>query len=320
MPRFSLTLSTLVLLGTLACNPAEAAPRAFVASDGSDANTATNCGLAKPCRLFAAALTVVDPGGEVIALDAAGYGAVTITKSVTLTANPGYYAGISAAAGNAVTIATPGVNVILRGLNIKGQGALHGIHMTDGSRLSIENCVISNFPTPFDYETGGGTGVRVETAANVQVVDSMIRGSTVGLYLTGGSTSTISGTKVFGNQTGVLAWSPWSALGVVTTAAISDSVLSANGAGIVVAVGLDATARVSVTRSTVANNVEGIMVDAPHGPAEVTISNNLVTGNTGGGIYAPYAGQPSKLKSLGNNTVDQNGTNVIGTITPLSGL
>jgi len=45
-------------------------------------------------------MTQVDPGGEVIALDAAGYGAVTITKSVNIIANPGFYAGITASSAH----------------------------------------------------------------------------------------------------------------------------------------------------------------------------------------------------------------------------
>src|SRR5450755_1642291 len=117
-------LSALALFATIAAMPAEAVQRVFVSSFGNDANTATNCGFTNPCRGFTAAMTVVDSGGEVVALDAAGYGAVTITKSVTIAANPGFYAGISASSGSAVTIATASVNVTLRGLNINSVGAL----------------------------------------------------------------------------------------------------------------------------------------------------------------------------------------------------
>src|SRR5450755_2284366 len=131
-------LSALALFATIAAVPAEAVQRVFVASFGNDANVATNCGFANPCRGFTAAMTVVDPGGEVVALDAAGYGAVTITKSVTLTANPGFYAGISTSTGNAITINTPSVKVILRRLNINGIGAFNGILMTNGASLTVE--------------------------------------------------------------------------------------------------------------------------------------------------------------------------------------
>jgi hypothetical protein len=68
----------MLCIGFPAC--AWTAPRAFVASTGSDANAAQACARSAPCRTFQAAVDVVDDGGEVIALDAAGYGAVTITS------------------------------------------------------------------------------------------------------------------------------------------------------------------------------------------------------------------------------------------------
>ena len=104
MFRLSMTAATLALALILVSNSAHSVQRAFVASFGSDTNTATNCGFANPCRGFSAALTVTDSGGEIVALDAAGYGAVTIDKSVSLVANPGFYAGISASVGDGVTI------------------------------------------------------------------------------------------------------------------------------------------------------------------------------------------------------------------------
>jgi hypothetical protein len=86
---FTAVLALAVILGA---QSAHGAQRAFVASFGSDANTASGCGLANPCRGFTAAMTVVDAGGEILALDAAGYGVVTIDKSVSLIANTGSYA------------------------------------------------------------------------------------------------------------------------------------------------------------------------------------------------------------------------------------
>src|ERR1700693_735661 len=102
MSPLSATVSALALIAAVVATPAEAAQRAFVSSTGSDANTASGCGLAMPCRTFASAMTVVSDGGEIVALDAAGYGPVAIDKSVTITSNPGFYAGIAASSGYAV--------------------------------------------------------------------------------------------------------------------------------------------------------------------------------------------------------------------------
>ena len=81
--------------------PAVAAQRTFVASFGSDSAA---CALAAPCRGFAAAILKTDPGGEVIVLDSAGYGPVTIAKSVAIVAPPGIYAGVSALTGDGIVI------------------------------------------------------------------------------------------------------------------------------------------------------------------------------------------------------------------------
>ena len=61
----------IAVLSALMVTPAQARPQTFVASYGNDANP---CGRVSPCRLFAKAMTVIDPNGEVVVLDSAGYG------------------------------------------------------------------------------------------------------------------------------------------------------------------------------------------------------------------------------------------------------
>jgi hypothetical protein len=304
----------LSLVAALAAIPAGAAQRAFVASSGSDANTASGCGLGAPCRSFASAMTVVNDGGEIVALDGAGFGAVTVTKNVTITANPGFYAGIAVASGNGVTMTTAGIRVILRGLNINGVGGQDGIHMTDGALLSIENCVISNFPN------ASGLFASVDGAA-VRIVDSLIRDNKYGLFLQGGVIASISGSKILGSsQIGV------NVLGAVasttTTAALSDTTLSGNYIGVqTFSPDATATARASVTRSTVVNsNHAGLVSDVGNGIQIMTISNNLVTGTSNCGLLQNTGTGTTVLESLGNNTVRQNGTDACGTITTVSGI
>ena len=302
MIRPCVAVSALALVAGLASSPAEALQRAFVASYGSDANTATFCLLGNPCRGFAAAMTVVDPGGEIVALDAAGYAAVTITKSVTITANPGFYAGISVSSGNGVTIATAGVNVILRGLNINSLGASNGIWMTNGSSLSVENCVVSNFSS---------NGVFVSTAAKVRIVDSLFRDNNNGIFLENAVKAGIVGVRATGNVQGI--WVNGSPAATTTTVNISDSFFSGINIG-VYATTTTGAAIVSVTRSTSSNNQYGFAVD--NAGAALTVSNSMATGNSNTGFYQFGTGS---FKSLGNNTVDQNGTNTIGTITVIGG-
>jgi Right handed beta helix region len=309
MSRLSLTVSTLSLMAAVAATPAGAAQRAFVSSSGMDANTASGCGLAMPCRTFAAAHGVVSDGGEIVALDAAGYGPITVTKNVTITANPGFYAGIAVASGDGVTIATAGISVTLRGLNINGIGGSSGVNMTNGARLSIENCVISNFSS--------GSGVYVATQAQARIVDTLIRDGSYGVVFQAGPTAVISGSKIVGHASyGVYAYGDTG--GTTTTAAISDTIITNANLGAVFALAPTATAitRMSVTRSTLSNNYgAGVGVIGGGGTAVITVSDSMVTGN-GTGLYQSGAG--STLESLGNNTVRQNIQETFGTITTVS--
>ncbi|MEP7068146.1 MAG: right-handed parallel beta-helix repeat-containing protein, partial [Usitatibacter sp.] len=284
----------------MAALPAAAVQRSFVASSGSDGNSATNCGFSAPCRGFTAALGVTDPGGEVVALDAAGYGTITITKSVTITANPGFYAGIAASAGNAVTIATGGVNVILRGLNINGIGGVNGVSMTSGTSLTIENCVISNF---------SASGVVVNVPAAVRISDSTVRGNFDGILAQGSSTVDISRSSFKGNShMGVLVTGN---LPAVTSATVSDSTATGNGSGFS-ALTSGGAAQLAVSRSTASyNTTAGIMSG---GSAVVSISGSIVTGN---GIGLDNTG--GTLESQGENTVRLNGSNTAGSIVTFAG-
>ena len=98
------TLSAVLVLATTV--PTFAAQRHFVASYGV-ANPA--CSIGAPCRQFAEAMAVVNPTGELIVLDSAGYGPVTITKSVSIIAPPGVYAGVSVFSGDGITVNGAGI-------------------------------------------------------------------------------------------------------------------------------------------------------------------------------------------------------------------
>jgi hypothetical protein len=307
MFRNSHIATAIAVAGLTLYSSAEAAQRAFVSSTGNDANA--GCPVTAPCRTFQAAHTAVDVGGEILALDGAGYAPVTITKSVTITANPGFYAGIAASTGTAVTIATASVKVILRGLNINGIGGTTGISMTNGSRLVIENCVISNF---------AGAGINVATGAEVRVADTTIRDNNDGLVLSNGAHATVAGSRFFGHTTDLAGiYVNATPTGTTTTAAVSDTIFSGNFVGVYQCAVTGATGRVSITRSTASNNSYGIVQDACAGTMSTVASNNLITANGGTGLY--NAGAAGTFQSLGNNTGGQNGANTSGTITGVAG-
>jgi hypothetical protein len=300
------------------------------AAFGNDANTATNCSAAAPCRFFAAAMTVTDNNGEVIVLDSGGYGAVTITQSVALIAPTGVYAGISVFPGaNGVTIATPGVNVVLRGLTINGQGGNNGINMTAGNSLTVENCVISNLT---------GVGINVNAVTNVNITDSIIRrNGDRGIQLLNGVTGTITRAVVSGNDNSGIRVQGAIA-NTITTADIADSTMDGNNVG-VFAFSSNATAlvKVSVRDSRALRNLGyGLLVQSSFGAAaNIAASNNIVSNNgygigannSGARVWASAntvsdnanAGLDNNLgalfESAGNNAVRNNSSNTSGTIT-----
>ena len=106
--------------------------RTFVKSTGNDGNP---CSLTAPCRGFAAALAQTAANGEIIVLDSAGYGAVTISQSVSIIAPPGVYAGISVFSGTGIAITGTNVRVVLKGLSINGQGGSNGIVFSGSGTL-----------------------------------------------------------------------------------------------------------------------------------------------------------------------------------------
>ena len=139
--------------------------RSFVSSTGSDAN---GCTRQAPCRNFAAAVAQTNANGEVVALDSAGYGPVTITQSVSIVAPLGVHAAISVFSGAGVTINAPTVHATLRNLYINGQGGATGIDFLDGEQLHIDHCFISGF-------TGNGISLTPQFAAKVSIADTTVR-------------------------------------------------------------------------------------------------------------------------------------------------
>ena len=62
------------------------ATRTWVSGVGDDANP---CSRTAPCKTFAGAISKTAEDGEISVLDPGGFGAVTITKSITINGTPG---------------------------------------------------------------------------------------------------------------------------------------------------------------------------------------------------------------------------------------
>src|SRR5271163_4343915 len=130
----------------LAAVPAEATvDHTYVSGKGTDTGGCID--QATACRGFTYALAQTSPSGEIIVLDPADYGSVTITKSISIVADGGGPAGIIVPTGSAITISA-GANafVNLRGLTLDGEGtATDGISINSAGSVTISDSVLRNF-------------------------------------------------------------------------------------------------------------------------------------------------------------------------------
>jgi hypothetical protein len=241
------------------------ANRTFVSGFGSDANP---CSLAAPCRSFAQALTQTNAGGEITILDPAGYGAVTISKSVSIVNDGVGEAGVTATSGNAITITTGVSDVVnLRGLTLVGAGGVEGIFFNHAGMLNLQNCVIRGF-------VGDGIGLLPSGSANFNFTDTIV--SNVG------NNAVVIQTSGSGAVTA--AWNRVQAIGSGSGFLIN----GANSTGTV-----DAT----IVGSTAANNLFGIAAEGAPGKATTQlIVVNSVVANNGTGIFEDGANSTTYLE------------------------
>src|SRR5215472_16872530 len=116
-----------------------------VSGVGDDANPGSRTA---PCKTFAGAISKTDANGVIDVLDPGGFGAVTITKSITIEGDAAE-GDILALGTNAIVInASPTDVVILRNLTLEGAGVppgLTGIQIQSAGAVHVENCRINGF-------------------------------------------------------------------------------------------------------------------------------------------------------------------------------
>ena len=100
------------------------ATRTWVSGVGDDVNP---CSRTAPCKTFAGAISKTATNGEINCLDPGGYGAVTITKSITIdcedTQGSILNAGVTGVIINLTANPDTTKTVRLRGLSINGPGS-----------------------------------------------------------------------------------------------------------------------------------------------------------------------------------------------------
>lgn len=174
------------------------ATRTWVSGVGDDANP---CSRTAPCKTFAGAISKTAANGEINCIDPGGFGAVTITKSITIDCT-GTFGSILGSGTNAININLPDTDtrqaVRLRGLAIDGAATgLNGIRvMTDKTNVTIENTVIDGFTL---------SGLSLESAGSVVLSNVSLRGNATGVSVTGKGTVRITRSLITANDIGVAA-------------------------------------------------------------------------------------------------------------------
>jgi hypothetical protein len=191
----SFVVSVVFLFASIAANAQTT--RSWVSGVGDDVNP---CSRTAPCKTFAGAISKTATGGEINCLDPAGFGAVTITKSITIDCEDTQGSILSAGTnGVIINIAdndSKGKAVNLRGISINGAGTgLNGIKIVAAGSVTIEDVVINGCTA---------AGITAESG-QIFVRNSSIRNTLTAINAIGGATFRLDGNLITANRIGLSA-------------------------------------------------------------------------------------------------------------------
>ena len=294
MNKFRFTFQVLTLVGLFFAFSviAGAQTRTWVSGVGDDLNP---CSRTAPCRTFSRAHSVTSANGEINCLDPGSYGAVTITKSITIDCEDTQGA-ISASGVTGITINAASINVNLRGISINGMATGTNCIRVLGSgtvRVSVVEVVCSGFATH---------GISIETStgsSKVVVFNSSFRnlvGNGINTFVTGAGSTTVAIDSCLFTNTGVGINFGAAAVGSVVNSTVSNSTTGIQASG--------NTSFLNAARNQIVNNGTGVSALSS---ATIRIGKNEIAGN-GTGLSGTNI-----LTWTGNqvdgNTPGGNGTN-----------
>jgi hypothetical protein len=289
--RATLALALAVIAVTVWSTPEvhAQATRTWVSGVGDDANP---CSRTAPCKTFAGAISKTATSGVINCLDPGGFGAVTITKSLTIDCSA-TVGGILNLNNNGVNIndsagGTPGTaRVFLRGLQIDGAGSgFVGVNFTSGAFAMVSDSTING------QNGGNARGIFVSGGAagtfqQLHVKNTQILNSGIGVSGGGGI--------ILGNTIGAPA------SGVIR-AMIDDTTVSRNNIGIRVAPNTEATIKSTTVAHNISFNLLGVTAG---GPSLVNIDDSVFSESIAGtGVHSEGSGviiRMSRSTISGNN-------------------
>ena len=278
--RFTINILAIAIFTLAVASMAQAqASRTWVSGVGDDVNP---CSRTAPCKTFAGAISKTAAGGEIDALDPAGYGAVTITKAMTIDGGGGQVASVLVSGTNGIVVQA-GVGDYVTLVNLRFQGirqspsgpGLNAIRFTQGAGLNVINCYIWNF-------SQNGIDVSLNQSSNAQV---FVKDSTI-------KNCANDGIAILNSSTGI----------VKTTLERSSFVENGNG--------MHAKGRSVVSARNCdfsLSNTNGVFVDGATAIATVHVWQSVVSSNTANGFLVGNGGSSSILV-IAQNQIDRNGS------------
>jgi hypothetical protein len=292
MHAFRPLLCCLLLLLGLPTLAQAQATRTWVSGVGDDANP---CSRTAPCKTFAGAISKTAAGGVISVLDPGGFGAVTITKAITIESD-GAIAGVLSSGTNGIIVNAGANDVVqLRRLAIHGGGTgLNGVRFLAGKLLVVESSSIEAVTgNGIDFQPGGDASLRLRDVI-IRSIGSPAATEEAGIRVKPGAAGSVSvqmdGVQISAAEVGIALEGPVS--GNLRDISIQSSGVDGLYALGTAAAGVDVhIEQASITDST-ANGLR-----ATGANTVLRLSNSTLTGNAQG-LLAVAGGQ---ILSYGNN-------------------
>jgi hypothetical protein len=267
--RGALIAVTWLAIGMSAANAQ--ATRTWVSGVGDDANP---CSRTAPCKTFAGAISKTLAGGEIDALDPGGFGAVTITKAITIDGGGGQVASVLVSGTNAIVVQAGASDVVtLRNSRLNGIGTgINGIRFLSGRAIHIQSCYIFRF--------------NIVSAGQVNIADTVVFNNLGGIRIS---------TSGAGNMLAALE-----RVQVNNNGSFGLRGEGSGGAGAVV---------IEMTDSQAANNNNGVVSAGNIAAVGIVINRSAIVNNATNGLQTTASGQ-SGVIFVGNSTIAGNGTGV----------
>jgi hypothetical protein len=309
MKKLAMFVGLLALAApSLFITPAQAqATRTWISGVGDDVNP---CSRTAPCKTFPGAISKTAAGGEIDTLDPGGFGAVTVTKAITL-ANEGIgEAGILVAGTNGITVncsVDPTCLVVVRGLVI------------DGGPIG------SNSLAGVRFIAGGAFTPSASSSTELDVTDTTITtngqaggGATIGggIYIAPTGTPNVKATftrvQLLNNTNGVRIDASSATGGTIRTTVEQVSINNSGFHGFAANVGAGATAITTMFDNSQSTNSGGDNLVSNGATSNLYLSNSVSMGALNQGVAVANSGVITSYK---NNVIAGNHNDNLAVLT-----